>query len=51
MKKTLVLIAALVFSVSAASAPNWFKGTLEEAFARAKVQNKPLLLDFYQLGG
>ena len=51
MKKMLAVVVALFLAVSAASAQNWFKGTLDEAFAQAKVQNKPLLLDFFQLGG
>ena len=47
MKKTLVLFAVLVLASAAfAQNPMWFKGTLDEAFAKAKADHKPLLLDF-----
>jgi hypothetical protein len=32
---------------SFASAQNWFKGTLDQAIAKAKVENKLVLVDFY----
>jgi hypothetical protein len=46
MKKTLVLLMVLVLA-SFASAQNWFKGTLDQAIAQAKVENKLVLVDFY----
>lgn len=46
MKKAILLSLLLVF-VSAASAEVWFKGTLEQAVAKAKSENKLVLVDFY----
>jgi len=48
MKKLTILFVALVLA-SAAFAQNtmWFKGTLDEAFAKAKVDHKLVLVDFY----
>jgi hypothetical protein len=46
MKKTLLLLMVLVL-VTTASAQNWFKGTLDQAIAKAKVENKLVLVDFY----
>jgi len=46
MKKALIVSIGLVFA-SMVSAQNWFKGTLDEALAKAKSENKPVLLDFY----
>jgi hypothetical protein len=45
MKKAFALSAVLLL-VSAASAQSFFKGTLDEAFAKAKSENKQVLLDF-----
>ena len=36
----------VVASLAFAQNPMWFKGTLDEAFAKAKADHKPLLLDF-----
>jgi TRAP-type C4-dicarboxylate transport system substrate-binding protein len=49
MKKALVLSMVLVFA-TAARAQNWFKGTLDEAVAKAKTENKLVVLDFYSAG-
>jgi hypothetical protein len=49
MKKALTIGFILVLA-STASAQNWFKGTLEQAVAKAKVENKLVLLDFYSAG-
>lgn len=49
MKKGLVVGSILVLA-STASAQNWFKGTLEQAVAKAKVENKLVLVDFYSGG-
>jgi hypothetical protein len=46
MKKTLLLLMVLVLATMA-SAQNWFKGTLDQAIAKAKVENKLVLVDFY----
>jgi hypothetical protein len=48
MKKALLLLVVLVLASAAfAQAPNWFKGTLDEAIAKAKVDHKLVLVDFY----
>ena len=46
MKKLLVLSFVLVLA-SMASAQSWFKGTLDEAVAKAKGDHKLVLIDFY----
>jgi hypothetical protein len=46
MKKTLLLLMVLVLA-SFASAQNWFKGSLDQAIAKAKIENKLVLVDFY----
>ena len=45
MKKILTLSFVLALA-SLASAQNWFKGTLDEAMAKAKSDHKLVLLDF-----
>ena len=46
-----VAAAALVLVLAPfASAQNWFKGTLYEAVAKAKTENKLVVLDFYSAG-
>jgi hypothetical protein len=49
MKKALLLSAALVLATSA-SAQTWFKGTLDQAVAKAQTDKKLVLLDFYSSG-
>lgn len=49
MKKALGLSMVLVLA-TAAAAQNWFKGTLDQAIAKAKTENKLVLLDFYSPG-
>jgi len=49
MKKASVILFLLVLA-SAASAQNWFKGTLDQALAKAKSENKLVLVDFYSGG-
>jgi hypothetical protein len=49
MKKTLLLLLVLALA-SFASAQNWFKGTLDQALAKAQTENKLVLLDFYSGG-
>jgi hypothetical protein len=46
MKKFLTLFLVLVLA-SLASAQSWFKGTLDEAVAKAKSDHKLVLVDFY----
>ena len=48
---TQVWIPVLILTlVASASAQNWFKGTLEQAAAQAKSENKLVLVDFYSSG-
>jgi hypothetical protein len=49
MKKTSILLSLLVLA-SAASAQDWFQGTLDQAVAKAKSENKLVLIDFYSGG-
>jgi hypothetical protein len=49
MKKTLILFLVLVLA-SFASAQSWFKGSLDQAVAKAKAENKLVLIDFYSSG-
>jgi hypothetical protein len=46
MKKAIFLLLVLVL-VSTASAEIWFKGTLDQAVAKAKTEHKLVLVDFY----
>jgi hypothetical protein len=48
MKKVVLASALLILASAAfAQAPNpFFKGTLDQALAKAKAENKKLLLDF-----
>jgi hypothetical protein len=46
MKKALMLFLVLALA-SMASAQNWFKGTLDQAVAKAKSEHKLVLVDFY----
>ncbi len=48
MKKLTILFVVLVLaSVAFAQNPMWFKGTLDGAIAKAKVDHKLVLIDFY----
>jgi len=49
MKKAFV-VTFLFLLASAASAQNWFHGTLDQAVAQAKSENKLVLVDFYSGG-
>ena len=49
MKKTLILFLVLALA-SVASAQNWFKGSLDQAVAKAKAESKLVLIDFYSSG-
>jgi hypothetical protein len=50
MRKTIIGLAVLAALVSSASAQNWFKGTFDEAQAKAKAENKMLLVNFFSGG-
>jgi len=47
MKKFLALAFVLVLASAASAQTNWFKGTLDEAVSKAKVEHKLVLVDFY----
>ena len=49
MKKAVLFLAVLVLA-SSAFAQNWFKGTLDQAVAKAKSESKLVLVDFYSGG-
>jgi hypothetical protein len=49
-KKYAAIALCLLFLVSSALAQNWFKGTLDEAVAKARTENKKVLLDFFSGG-
>jgi hypothetical protein len=51
MKKALTLALVLAVSAAAAYGQNWLTGSVEDALAKAKAQNKLLLLDFFQESG
>ena len=46
MKKTLALFTILLLASLASAQVAPFKGTLDEAFAKAKAENKLVLIDF-----
>ncbi len=50
MKKTLAFLALIIFIASFAAAQDWFKGSLDQAVAKAKTENKRVLLDFFSGG-
>jgi hypothetical protein len=50
MKKHLTLILMVLVLASLASAQTWFKGSLDQAVAKAKGENKLVLVDFYSGG-
>lgn len=49
MKKAFAVLFLLVLA-SAAWAQNWFQGTLDQAIAKAKTENKLVLIDFFSGG-
>ena len=49
MKKALTLTLVLVLA-SFASAQSWFQGSLDQAVAKAKAENKLVLIDFFSGG-
>lgn len=50
MKKTIVFLLVLLFASSAFSQTNWFKGTFDEAKAKAENEEKLLLVNFFSSG-
>ena len=49
MKKALVVALVLVLA-SLASAQSWFQGSLDQAVAKAKTENKLVIIDFFSAG-
>jgi hypothetical protein len=49
MKKALVIALVLVLA-SFASAQSWFQGSLDQAVAKAKTENKLVIIDFFSAG-
>ncbi|MCX6561352.1 MAG: hypothetical protein NTZ26_12665 [Candidatus Aminicenantes bacterium] len=50
MKRAALAIALLLAFAAAASAQGWFPGSFEEALAKAKTENKLVIVDFYSDG-
>lgn len=50
MRKQLIGLVVLAAFASSASAQNWFKGSFDEALAKAKGENKKVLVDFFSAG-
>jgi hypothetical protein len=50
MKKSLIAVFALSLLAGSAAAQVWFKGTVDEAVAKAKAESKLVLVDFYSDG-
>ena len=50
MRKTIIGGAIFAAFVVSASAQNWFKGTFDQAQAKAKAGNKMVLVDFFSGG-
>ncbi|MEE9390551.1 MAG: hypothetical protein V3U91_04845 [Candidatus Aminicenantaceae bacterium] len=48
--KKIIFLFLLLFLVSMASAQNWFKGSFDDALTKAKAENKPVLIDFFEDG-
>ena len=47
MKKLALLSLVVLALVATASTEIWFKGTLDQAVAKAKTERKLVLVDFY----
>lgn len=50
MKKSLVVALTLLACAGSAAAQVWFKGTVDEAVAKAKAESKLVIVDFYSDG-
>jgi len=50
MKKLPILLIVVFVLASLASAQTWFKGSLDQAVAKARSENKLVLVDFYSGG-
>ena len=50
MRKSLIAVFALFLIAASAAGQVWFKGTVDEAVAKAKAESKLVLVDFYSDG-
>ncbi len=50
MKRAALALVLLLVFAAAASAQVWFPGSFEEALAKAKAENKLVIIDFYSDG-
>ena len=50
MMRKIAALSFMLVLVASASAQNWFKGTLDEAIAKSKSENKRVLVDFFSGG-
>jgi hypothetical protein len=50
MRKFASLSFMVILAASTAAGQNWFKGSLDQAVAKAQTENKRVLLDFYSGG-
>ena len=50
VKRALSLAVAILCLVSLAAAQSWFKGSLDDALAKAKTEGKHVLIDFFSYG-
>jgi hypothetical protein len=50
MKKALLYALGFMVFAGPAGAQVWFKGTLDQAVAKAKAESKLVLVDFYSGG-
>jgi len=50
MKKSLISVFALALLAGSLAGQVWFKGTVDEAVAKARLEKKLVLVDFYSDG-
>jgi hypothetical protein len=51
MKKAATLVLVLSLAAAASYGQTWLTGSVDDALAKAKAQNRLLLLDFFQESG
>jgi len=50
MKRTILGLALVLILASTASPQDWFKGSLDDAVAKAGTEGKKVLIDFFSYG-
>jgi len=50
MKKPLIALLGLALIAGTAAGQVWFKGTVDEAAAKARLEKKLVIVDFYSDG-